>query len=210
MGSGDDVPDAIRRLGLDVTMLEEKDLASGDLSGYDTIVVGVRASETRPDLIANNQRLLDYVRNGGNVIMQYQRGNFAKSGLPPYPLDTTDKQGTTAGSVARVVDENAPVKMLEPQHAVFNSPNKISAADFMGWVQERNAYNLVTFDPKYTPLLEAHDAGEQENKGGLVIARVGEGTWVYCSYSFFRQLPAGVPGAYRLFANMLSLPKAST
>ena len=208
MGSGDEVPDAIKRMGLDVTMLEEKDLASGDLPVYDTIVVGIRASETRPDLIANNQRLLDYVKNGGNLIMQYQRGNFAKSGLPPFPVDTADKQGTTAGSVARVVEENAPVKILEPQNPVFNFPNKISDVDFSGWVQERNAYNLVTFDSKYTPLLESHDAGEQDNEGGLVIAQVGKGTWVYCSYSFFRQLPAGVGGAYRLFANLLSLPKS--
>jgi LmbE family N-acetylglucosaminyl deacetylase len=206
MGSGDEVPDAIKRMGLDVTMLEEKDLASGDLSGYDTIVVGIRASETRPDMMANKDRLIDYVKNGGNLIMQYQRGNFAKSGLPPYPVDTQDKQGTTAGSIARVVDENAPVKILEPQHQAFNSPNKITDADFAGWVQERNSYNLVTFDPKYAPLLESHDSGEQENKGGLVIAKVGKGNWIYCSYSFFRQLPAGVSGAYRLFANLISTP----
>lgn len=208
MGSGDDVPGAIRQIGDDLTMLEEKDLAAADLSSFDTIVVGIRASETRPDLIANNNRLMDYVKNGGNLIMQYQRGNFAKSGLPPYPVDTTDKQGTAAGSVSRVTDENASVKILDPQHPVFNFPNKITAVDFAGWVQERNAYNFVTFDAKYTPLLESHDSDEQENKGGLVIAAVGKGTWVYCSYSFFRQLPAGVPGAYRLFANLLSLPKA--
>ncbi len=208
MGSGDEVTEAIRQMGMDVTMLEEKDLASGDLSKYDTIVVGIRASETRPDMMANKQRLLDYVNNGGNLIMQYQRGNFAQSGLAPYPVDTNDKQGTTAGIVARVVDENAAVKILEPANPVFNFPNKITDEDFRGWVQERNAYNLVTFDPKYTPLLESHDAGEQENKGGLVIAKVGKGNWVYCSYSFFRQLPAGVPGAYRLFANLLMLKPA--
>ena len=209
MGSGDEVPEAIRQMGMDVTMLEEKDLASGDLSKFDTVVVGIRASETRPDLMANKTRLLDYAKNGGNLIVQYQRGNFAKSGLVPYPVDTDDKQGTTAGNVARVVDENAPVKILQPDHPAFNFPNKITAADFEGWVQERNAYNLVTFDPQYTALLESHDAGEQENKGGLVIANYGKGTYIYCSYSFFRQLPAGVPGAYRLFANLLSLPKAS-
>jgi LmbE family N-acetylglucosaminyl deacetylase len=206
MGSGDEVPEAIRQMGMDVTMLEEKDLASGDLSRFDTIVVGIRASETRPDLVANNARLLEYAKNGGTVIIQYQRGNW--TGLAPFPVDTRDKQGTAAGSINRVVDENAKVTILEPQHAIFNFPNKVTDADFSGWVQERNAYNLVTFDPQYTPLLESHDAGEQENKGGLVIAKVGKGNWVYCSYSFFRQLPAGVPGAYRLFANLLSLPKA--
>ena len=135
--------------------------------------------------------------------MQYQRGNFAQSGLMPYPVTTEDKQGTTAGNVSRVVDENAPVKILEPAHPIFNFPNKITDEDFKGWLQERNAYNLVIFDPKYTPLLESHDASEQENKGGLVVAKVGKGNWIYCSYSFFRQLPAGVPGAYRLFANLL-------
>jgi LmbE family N-acetylglucosaminyl deacetylase len=206
MGSGDEVPEAIGQMGMDVTMLEEKDLASGDLSRFDTIVVGIRASETRPDLVANNARLLEYAKNGGTVIMQYQRGNW--TGLAPFPVDTRDKQGTAAGSIARVVDENAKVTILDPQHPAFNFPNKITDADFSGWVQERNAYNLVTFDPQYTPLLESHDAGEQENKGGLVIAKVGKGNWVYCSYSFFRQLPAGVPGAYRLFANLLSIPKA--
>ena len=203
MGSGDEVPEAIRQMGLNVTMLEEKDVASGDLSKYDTIVVGIRASETRPDFVANNQRLLEYVKNGGNMIVQYQRGNFGQSGLAPYPVNTTDTQKTAAGSIARVVDENAPVKILQPEHPVFNFPNKIKDSDFSGWVQERNAYNFVTFDPQYMPLLESHDAGEQENKGGLVTVQLGKGSWTYCSYSFFRQLPTGVPSAYRLFANLL-------
>ena len=206
MGSGDEVPEAVRQMGLNVTMLEEKDLASGDLAKYDTIIVGIRASETRPDLVANNQRLLDYVRNGGNVIMQYQRGNW--TGLAPYTANITDTQKTAAGSIARVVDENAKVTILQPEHPVFNFPNKINDSDFAGWVQERNAYNFSTFDPQYTPLLESHDTGEQENKGGLVVAKLGKGTWIYCSYSFFRQLPAGVGGAYRLFANLVSLPRS--
>lgn len=208
MGSGDDVPDAIRQMGLNVTMLEEKDVASGDLSKYDTIVVGVRATETRPDMMANKARLLDYVKDGGNLIVQYQRGGFANSGLPPYPVTTADTQRTAAGSIARVVDENAEVTILDPAHSFFMTPNKITDEDFKGWVQERNAYNLVTFSPEYTPLLESHDAGEQENRGGLVTAKFGKGNWVYCSYSMFRQLPAGVPGAYRLFANLLSMPRA--
>ena len=206
MGSGDEVPDAIRQMGMNVTMLGEQDLASGDLSKFDTIVVGIRASETRPDFVANNKRLLDYVSAGGDVIVQYQRGNW--TGLAPYPVNTQDRQGTTAGAIARVVDENAPVSILDSQNPVFNFPNKISDADFAGWVQERNAYNLVTFDPKYTPLLESHDVGEQPNNGGLVVAKLGKGTWVYTSYSWFRQLPAGVPGAYRIFANLLSFSKA--
>ncbi|MBL8181544.1 MAG: PIG-L family deacetylase [Blastocatellia bacterium] len=210
MGSGDEVPEAIRQIGMPVTMLEEKDLASGDLAMFDTIVVGVRATETRPDMMANKARLLDYVKNGGNLIVQYQRGGFANSGLPPFPVTTADTQRTAAGAIARVTDENAKVTILKPEHPFFASPNKITDADFEGWVQERNAYNLVTFDPQYTALLESHDGTEQPNNGGLVTAKVGAGTWTYCSYSFFRQLPAGVPGAYRLFANMLSLPRNSS
>lgn len=206
MGSGDEVPDAIRQMGMKVTMLEEDDLASGDLAKFDAIVVGIRATETRPDFVSNNSRLLDYVRSGGNMIVQYQRGNW--TGIAPYPVNTQDKQGTTAGSINRVVDENAPVKILDPADPIFTTPNRISEADFSAWVQERNAYNLVTFDPQYKSLLESHDAGEQENKGGLVVTKVGKGTWAYCSYSFFRQLPAGVPGAYRLFANLLVSAKS--
>ncbi len=197
-GSGDEVPAAIRQMGLDVAMIDEKELGSGDLSVFDTIVVGIRASETRPDFAANNQRLLDYVTNGGNLIVQYQRPAFAQQNMLPYPA--------TMGP--RVVDENAGVTILEPAHPVFNFPNKISNDDFNGWVQERNLYNFNTFDERYLPLLESHDAGEAENKGGLMVARVGKGTYIYNSYSFFRQLPAGVGGAYRLFANMLALPKA--
>ncbi len=195
MGSGDEVADSIKKMGVDVTMLEEKDLASGNLSKFDTIIVGIRATETRPDFVANNQRLLDYVKNGGHLIVQYQRAGLQQ--ILPFPVN---------GNI-RVVDENAKVTILQPAHPAFNFPNKITDADFTGWVQERNAYSFGTFNEKYTPLLESHDAGEQENKGGLVIAKVGKGTWTYCSYSFFRQLPAGVPGAYRLFANILSMPK---
>jgi LmbE family N-acetylglucosaminyl deacetylase len=198
MGSGDQVPEAIRQMGLDVKMLDEKEIGSGDLSKYDVIVVGVRASEVRDDFVAHNRKILNYVENGGTLIVQYQRPVYALQNLTPFPV--------TMG--LRVVDENAKVTILQPEHPVFNFPNKITDADFTGWVQERNAYNFNTFDEKYTPLLEAHDAGEPENKGGLVIATLGKGKYVYCSYSFFRQLPSGVSGAYRLFANLLSLPKA--
>lgn len=195
-GSGDNVPEAIRQMGLDVEMLDEKQLNNGDLSRFDSIVVGIRASEVRQDFTANHQRLLDYVKNGGNLIVQYQRPIYEN--LLPFPA----KLG------ARVVDENAKVSILEAAHPIFNFPNKISDADFTGWVQERNLYAFSTFDANYKPLLEAHDAGEPENKGGLVIAQIGTGKYIYCSYAFFRQLPAGVSGAYRLFANLLSLPKA--
>lgn len=198
VGSGDRVPEAIRQMGFDVETITERELASGNLSRFDVIVVGIRAYQVRPDVVANNQRLIDYARNGGTLIVQYQLPGFAQQNLMPYP----------AQMGPRVADENAKVSILQPEHPIFYFPNKITDADFSGWVQERNLYNFSTMDAAYTPLLESHDAGEQENKGGLVIAKVGKGNWVYCSYSMFRQLPAGVPGAYRLFANLLSLPKS--
>ena len=207
MGSGDDVPDAIRQMGIAVDLLTEKDLSSGDLAKYDVVVVGIRAYQVRQDLIANNRKVLDYVNDGGTLIVQYQRPDYAANNLAPFPASMNDTQKTTAGTTARVVDENAKVTILQPDSPIFNSPNKITDADFSGWVQERNLYNFTTFDGQYTPLLESHDAGELENKGGMVYAKIGKGNYVYTSYSFFRQLPAGVPGAYRLFANLLSLPK---
>jgi len=198
-GSGDRVPDAIRQLGLDVEEIDEAALASGDLSKFDTIVVGIRAYQVRPDIVSYNQRLFDFAKNGGTLIVQYQLPpTYTQQNLTPFPA----QQGP------RVTDENAAVTILDPAHAVFNFPNKITADDFKGWVQERNLYNFSTMDPKYVGLLESHDAGEPENKGGLVVADIGKGKYIYCSYSLFRQLPAGVPGAYRLLANMLSLPKA--
>ncbi len=207
-GSGDEVAEAIRRMNLPVDSLNEADLQSGNLSKYDAIVVGIRAYQVRADLIANNKRVLDFVNNGGTLIVQYQRPDYVAQNLQPFGASMTDTQKTTAGTTARVVDETAKVTILQPQSSVFNFPNRITDADFEGWVQERNLYNFTTFDERYAPLLEAHDAGEAENKGGMVLAKIGKGNYVYTSYSFFRQLPAGVPGAYRIFANLLSLPKA--
>ncbi len=195
MGSGDRVPDAIRQMGLTVDMLGESDLAASDLSRFSAIVVGIRAYQVRWDLVVNNKRLLNYAANGGTLIVQYQLPSFAQQRVLPYP----------AQMGPRVVDENAAVNILQPSNPIFNSPNKITGEDFKGWVQERNLYNFSTFDTNYTGLLEAHDAGEPANHGGLVIADVGAGKYVYCSYSLFRQLPAGVPGAYRLLANLLSI-----
>jgi hypothetical protein len=208
MGSGDEVPAAIERMGLKVTLLTEDDLAAGDLSRFDTIVVGIRASQSRPDFVANHKRLIEFVERGGTMIVQYQRPDYAAKNLPPFPATMETRGASGQTDIARVVDENAPVRILQPQHPAFNFPNKIIESDWSGWVQERNLYNFTTFDARYTPLLEAHDAGEAENAGGMVYARLGRGHYVYTSYAFFRQLPAGVPGAYRLFANLLSLPKA--
>ena len=209
MGSGDQVPAAIRRMGLDVTMLDEKDISTGNLSRFDTIVVGIRASQVRPDFVANNQRLLDFVNGGGTLIVQYQQPDYIAKNLAPFPakMESVTK-GSQRLSNVRVTDENAPVRILVPDHPIFNYPNKIAPSDWEGWVQERNLYNFSSFDARYTPLLESHDEGEPESNGGLVYARIGKGIYVYNSYSFFRQLPTGNPGAYRLFANMLSLPRA--
>jgi hypothetical protein len=175
MGSGDKVPQAIRRLGLDVTMLGEKDLSTGDLSQFDTIVVGIRASQVRPDYVANNGRLMEFVKNGGTLIVQYQQNEFPRMNLLPFPAKMD--------SNIRVVDETAPVKILQPNHPVFNFPNKITDADWNNWVQERDLYTLTEFDPRYTPLLESHDEGEKESTGGMLYAQVGKGKFVYTAYS---------------------------
>lgn len=200
MGSGDQVPDAIKRLGLDVSFLDEKELSTGNLNAYDTIVVGIRASQVRPDYVANNLRLTEFVRNGGNLIVQYQQQEFARNKMTPFPANMVGN--------ARTVDETAPVRILVPSHPLFNLPNKISAADFDNWVQERNLYSLTEWDARFTPLLETHDEGEAEIKGGMLHAKIGKGNYYYTSFSWFRQLPKGVPGAYRIFANMLSTPRA--
>jgi hypothetical protein len=208
MGSGDEVPQAIERMGLPVTLLTEQDLAVGDLSRFDAIVVGIRASQTRPDFVANKERLLEFMQQGGALIVQYQRPDYARAALPPFPAQQEVKTENGQTNISRVVDETAPVTVLQPTHPVFNFPNKITADDWQGWVQERNLYSFTTFDARYTPLLEAHDANESPQTGGEVYARIGRGHYVYTSYAWFRQLPAGVPGAYRLFANLLSLPKS--
>jgi hypothetical protein len=200
MGTGDKVPEALARIGVDVTLISDEVLASGDLSRFDTIVVGIRASEARPEFVANNARLIQFMERGGTLIVQYQQGEYEARNLPPYRAQ--------APSNSRVTDETAPVRILAPQHPVFTFPNRITEADFAGWVQERNLYSFVTFDPRYTPLLESHDPGEEPQQGGEVYAEVGKGRYVYTSYAWFRQLPAGVPGAYRQFANLISLSKA--
>jgi LmbE family N-acetylglucosaminyl deacetylase len=201
MGGGDQMPDAIRRMGISVTMLDADMLATGDLAQFDTIVVGIRASETRPDFVANNARILHYVEGGGTLIVQYQQSEYVDRHLPPFPV--------LAETNSRVTDETAPVRILAPRHPVFTFPNRITSEDFDGWVQERNLYAFTDFDKKaYTPLLESADPGEGPQQGGQLYAELGKGRYIYTAYSWFRQLPAGVPGAYRQFANLISLSKA--
>ncbi|HBR56578.1 MAG TPA: hypothetical protein DEA22_03770, partial [Blastocatellia bacterium] len=201
VGSGDKVPEAIRRLGLPVTFLDEKMLSTGDLSQFDTIVVGIRASQVRPDFVGNNTRLLNFVKEGGTLIVQYQQQEYVRFGLQPFPA-RMDRN-------VRVTDETADVRILDPANPIFNFPNKIGADDWKNWVQERNLYSFSQYGPEYKPLLATHDPGEDDVLGGMLYAPIGKGHYVYTSYSWFRQLPVGTPGAYRIFANMLSLPKAA-
>lgn len=203
-GAADRVPEALLAVGVPIELISADSLARGDLSRYDVIVIGSRAYETEPALVANNGRLLDYARSGGLVVVQYQQYPFVDGGFAPYPL-------TIARPHDRVTDENAAVTELDSSNAVFHYPNEIGAADWRGWVQERGLYFAHTWDTTYVPLLETHDAGPPnppaELKGGLLVAPLGRGTYVYTGLSFFRQLPAGVPGAYRLFVNLLGLKR---
>jgi hypothetical protein len=201
MGVGDEVPAAIEQLGAQVHMIEASELASGDLSKYDVIVTGVRAYERRPDLRANNNRLLSYVENGGVVLVNYNKQEFNQAQYGPYPA----KIGTD-----RVTEENAPIEVLVPAHPVFNTPNTIGPEDWNGWVQERGTYFLAERDPRYVDLIRLTDpfplnAGPKT--GALIEARYGKGRWIYLGLGLWRQLPAGTDGAYKLMANLLSLGK---
>jgi len=225
-GAADRVPEALKSVGLPVMLVDGATLERGDLSRYDALVIGSRAYETEPALAGHNARLLDYARRGGLVLVQYQQYEFFSRGYAPFPmtvggqplrLEVVARGGGAAGATApamraaapvshdRVTDETAPVRLLMPAHPVFRVPNRIGPGDWAGWVQERGLYFAHTWDRAYLPLLETHDPGEGPLEGGLLVARVGKGTYVYTGLSFFRQLPAGVPGAYRLFANLLAL-----
>ncbi len=202
-GAGDDFANALKRIDVDVRTLDARELAVGDLNRYDAIVLGIRAYEVRPDVVANNNRLLEYVRRGGVLIVQYNKNEYAAGNFTPYPVKM--KQ-----SPDRVTDERAAMTILDTGHPRFNFPNKITARDFEGWVHERGTYFFSEWDSRYKPLLSSHDAGEEAKLGGELIAEYGTGLFVYTGYTWFRQLPEGVPGAYRLIANLVSLPKART
>jgi LmbE family N-acetylglucosaminyl deacetylase len=201
MGAGDDIPTVLEQIGMNVTMIPAEKLTTEDLSKYETIVLGIRAYDTQKNVIDNNKRLLDYVENGGRLVVQYNTmGSFGS------PVDFNDGKYTpypATLSRARVSVEEAPVQILDPANPIFHSPNEITQKDFEGWVQERGLYFMSQWDSKFTPLLESHDPGEDEQKGGLLVAHYGKGTYIYTGYAFFRQLPAGVPGAVRLFVNLV-------
>lgn len=197
-GAGDAVAEAIATLGVGVELLDERAIAGRDLSRFDVIVLGIRAYETNPALTAGNDRFLEWVRSGGVLITQYQQYDYFNGGYAPYPMRARFPHD-------RVSDERAAVTLLVPDHVLFNRPNRIGELDFEGWVQERGLYYPYEWDERYEPLLEMADPGEAPKRGGLLVARHGEGLYVYVGLSLFRQLPAGVPGAYRLLANLLSL-----
>jgi LmbE family N-acetylglucosaminyl deacetylase len=203
-GVGDEVPVAIRQLGASLDFLDADDLAEGDLSRYDVIVTGVRAYMNRQDLRSYNQRLLDYVHSGGTVLVQYNKLEFNDAQWGPYPKKVSNN---------RVTVEEAPIHILVPDHPVFNEPNRITESDWDGWVQERGLYFLAEEgDPHYRDLISSEDPWEYNKgvkKGMLVEAQYGTGRWIYMGLGFFRQLPAGVPSAYKLFANLLSLPRTA-
>jgi LmbE family N-acetylglucosaminyl deacetylase len=197
-GASDRVPEFLRQVGVPLEMLGPEQLDSGDLSRYDAIIVGSRAYETEPALARANHRLLDYTRNGGLMIVQYQQYPFIDGKFAPLPLEIARPHD-------RITDETAPVTVLDPAHPVFNTPNKIGPEDWNGWVQERGLYFARTWDPAYKPLLSMKDPEMPELQGSLLVAPLGKGHYVYTGLAFFRQLPAGVPGAYRLFANLLGV-----
>jgi hypothetical protein len=200
MGSGDDGPEAIRQLGVDLTMLGDAQVREGAFEGFHTIVLGIRAYETREDLQAASEQLLDFVRAGGTVLAQYNRASLGS--LPPFPLDV-------GRNSPRVTDETAAVTLIDPASPAFSAPNRIGPADFEGWVQERGLYFGAEWDDAWVPLLEMNDVGEDPQRGSLLVASVGEGLFVYTGLSFFRQWSDRVPGAYRLFANLISLDPAA-
>ncbi|HEX7023880.1 MAG TPA: hypothetical protein VF187_03595, partial [Gemmatimonadales bacterium] len=197
-GASDRVPEALLEIGLPVDLLDAAMLERGDLSQYDVIVVGSRAYETDQALLENNTRLLEYARAGGRLVVQYQQDPFFNGGFAPAPL-------TLGRQHDRVTDETAPVTLLDPEQAAFTRPNTLGPADWSGWVQERGLYFARSWDRSYVPLLEMADPGEAPLRGGLLVRPLGKGTYIYTGLSFFRQLPAGVPGAYRLFLNLLDL-----
>jgi hypothetical protein len=197
MGSGDEVPEALRQLGVPYDLFSPSDVASADLNRYTTLLLGIRAYAVRPELKVHNARLLDFVKNGGTLIVQYNTQEY-DGNYGPYPYSMTAR-------AEEISEEDSPVRILVPDHPVFQQPNRISAKDFDGWVEQRGSKFWTTWAPEYTALLETNDSGQAPQRGGWLEAKYGKGRYIYCAYAWYRQLPYAVPGAYRLFANLISL-----
>jgi hypothetical protein len=196
-GAGDRVAESLEEMGYEVTRLTGDDLKPDTLRGLGAVVIGVRAYNVRTDLASHLPALFAYVEQGGTVVAQYNRPNGLRATpIAPFDLRLSD---------ARVTEENAPVSFLAPDHPALITPNRITEADMEGWVQERGIYFPGTWDSHFTPILASGDTGETPHRGGLLVAKHGKGYFVYTGLVFFRQLPEGVPGAYRLFANLVSL-----
>ncbi|PYV48094.1 MAG: hypothetical protein DMG94_04270, partial [Acidobacteria bacterium] len=203
MGAGDDIPNVLQQIGMNVTLIPAEKAATENLSQFGTIVLGVRAYDTQKELVASNKKLLEFVSNGGTLIVQNNNsvGDFNSGHFTPYDANL---------SRARVSVEEAPVQIFAPDNPIFHYPNEISQKDFEGWVQERGLYFMDKWDDHFKPLLSCHDPNEPDQKGGMLEAKYGKGTYIYTGYAFFRQLPAGVPGAIRLFVNLVSAGHAAS
>ena len=199
-GAGDLMQEALKQVGYDVHLLTENEILNGNLSQYEAIVTGVRAWNVNPQLAIEQPKLMEYIKNGGNLVVQYNNNNgLVTKQIGPYPFRPTNQ---------RVTDEEAKITILDIQNPLLNYPNVITQDDFNGWIQERGLYFVADIDTNYKAVLQMNDAGEAPNNGALIVGNYGKGRFVYTSLAFFRQLPAGVPGAYRLFVNLLSKPKS--
>ena len=196
MGTGDEVPEALRQLGVPVQLLSAEDLATSDLSRFTTILLGIRAYAARDDVRKHNARLLEFAQKGGVVIVQYNTQEYDQN-YGPYPYTMTAR-------AEEISEENSPVRLLVPAHPVFTAPNKITPEDFNGWLEQRGSKFWMTWDERYTPILETQDTGQAPQQGGWLEARTGQGLYIYCAYAWYRQLPAAIPGPTRLFANLIS------
>lgn len=197
MGAGDEVPKYLSQMGYSVTILKPENITKENLNNFDVIITGIRAYNVVQELAGKQEILFDFVKEGHTMIVQYNtNGKMVTSNLAPYPLKVSKE---------RVTEENAPVRFLAPENKVLNTPNKITSKDFEGWVQEQGLYYPEEFDKAFTPIFSSNDQGETPKNGGLLVAKYGKGHYIYTGLSFFRQLPAGVPGAYRLLANLISM-----
>ena len=196
-GAGDKVPDALAAMGYTVIRLSENSVTTEGLQNLDAVITGVRAYDVHDWLSGKYQVLMDYIKMGGNLIVQYNRnlGNDT-TGIGPYPFGIAN---------LRVTEEDAPVRFLQPAHPVLHFPNEITDKDFDGWIQERGIYFAQHIDPAYQSIFSMHDSGEPDQNGSLITGKYGKGNFTYTGLVFFRELPAGVPGAYRLFANLIAL-----
>jgi hypothetical protein len=196
-GAGDKVPDALSAMGYTLIRLNENTVTPESLQSLDAVITGVRAYDVHEWMAGKYRILMDYIKNGGNLIVQYNRNPVKDSaGMGPYPFGISSN---------RVTEEDASVHFLQPENAVLHFPNEITEKDFNGWVQERGIYFATRIDPRYQAILSMHDTGEPEQNGSLIVGQYGRGSFTYTGLVFFRELPAGIPGAYRLLANIIAL-----